>query len=1319
VNNGTLAGTTDSLQGGITNNGTVTFDQSTDGTYAGVLSGTGGLEKNGNGTVTLSGTNTYAGGTTVNNGTLAGTTTSLQGGITNNGTVTFDQATDGTYFGNISGTGSLEKNGSGTVTLSGTNTYSGGTTVNNGTLAGTTDSLQGAITNNGTVRFDQSTDGTYAGIMSGSGSFEKNGSGTVTLSGTNTYAGGTTLNAGGMNVSGSLTSAVTINSGASLSGTGSVGAVTVNNGGRLISQASANGFVLGNTTIQGGGIFEWNVSNVSGFAGNDWSYINSNGSLNILADTSTPFVIEASTLNNSGFDPEAKKYEWNIASFSGGIQNFDRDAFSVDSTGMIGADGRFYVLEESNNLTLVYKTAAVWNSGTGNWSSAASWEDASLPEDTDNIEFVGAGGTSTNDDGYITTIDGLLFTSDVSGAYTLNGSALTISLEGIINESDEEHTIAMDLAFPTDQEINAANGALTLSGNISGAGALIKNGSETVTLSGTNTYSGGTTVNNGTLVGTTDSLQGGITNNGTVRFDQSTNGTYADALSGSGSLEKNGTGTVTLSGTNSYSGGTSVNNGTLEVASGNALGNGSLTLNGGELLVQSSGEMLANLGFGGNLTWNDGTIAFYDTGDSPEANDLKISVGGNVLNGGSGGQFDFSQVEALDSGTYTLLAYSGTTDFQVANFAASAGVGTTLNGTFSIENGSVLYTVAGATSTGTDIENNGGANTPVVSDYTINQSVITRDQENTVNSLIFEDDGKLAVEAGGKLEISSGKLTVSEGSNSTVSGGMLTASSTDLVKDGAGQLNLENEVDVTNDAKVEDGLLAIKGDGILKAKNLIVQSGGTLGGDGTAQADVQVFGTLATGNSPGTLNITGDLTLDAGSTTEIEIESLSNYDQTIATGNISLNGTLTATNWGNGSIQVGDKYDVFQSTGGTITGEFDTYNAPTNLRIRLLNDGSVASLRFAPETYTLMAQTQNQFNVAKALDSFIPATSGDTMTVSTALDELTAAEYPAAFHQVMPYFHESISDILLDQSFHQTERTQQRLSMNRARGLGATGSGWRTWAQVNFDSMTASAFDATPGYDNERDGFQVGADFTASSDFQFGFFAGRDQNKVDYSPGSSLRTESMQFGAYASLSDSSSGFYIDAILTSGFVDLDTRRSISFTTIDRSAAGETDSAQFSAALSVGRDFKFGNFTFGPHAGFELSHLNIDGFAESGADSLNLGLEDQTVKSLTSEIGGHLSYRMQLTESLTLVPELRVSLNNELTDSGRTIQASLEGGEGAAFDYVPVGRDRNGVSTSLGFSALRGDDWSASVHWNTNSIERDAKSDSISISLNRKF
>ena len=196
VSAGSLTGTTTSLQGNIIDNANVTFNQATNGTYAGVLSGAGNLTLNGTGTVTLSGANTYSGGTTVSAGILQGDTTSLQGDIVNNASVTFNQMFSGTYAGNMSGTGSLTKSGTGTVILSGVNTYSGGTTVAAGTLQGDTTSLQGDIVNNGNVTFSQSFDGTYAGVLSGTGNLTKSGTGTMTLSGANTYSGGTTVSAG-------------------------------------------------------------------------------------------------------------------------------------------------------------------------------------------------------------------------------------------------------------------------------------------------------------------------------------------------------------------------------------------------------------------------------------------------------------------------------------------------------------------------------------------------------------------------------------------------------------------------------------------------------------------------------------------------------------------------------------------------------------------------------------------------------------------------------------------------------------------------------------------------------------------------------------------------------------------------------------------------------------------------------------------------------------------------------------------------------------------------------------------------------------------
>ena len=105
------------------------------------------------------------------------------------------------------------------------------------------------------------------------------------------------------------------------------------------------------------------------------------------------------------------------------------------------------------------------------------------------------------------------------------------------------------------------NGALTLnqsfsglfSGNISGTGSFFKAGAGTVILDGNNSYTGGTTISGGALMGTTSSLQGNIVNNGQIIFSQNTNGTFTGAVSGTGSFFKTGAGDSHASrGPNSY-----------------------------------------------------------------------------------------------------------------------------------------------------------------------------------------------------------------------------------------------------------------------------------------------------------------------------------------------------------------------------------------------------------------------------------------------------------------------------------------------------------------------------------------------------------------------------------------------------------------------------------------------------------------------------------------------------------------------------------------------------------------------------------------------
>ena len=245
VTAGTLRGNAISLRGNIANSAVVEFNQTSDGNYTGVISGTGQLKKLGAAVLTLTGANTYTGLTTVSAGTLAGNTTSLRGAIANSAIVEFNQTSNGNYTGVISGTGQLSKIGTGVLILTGANTYTGLTTVTAGTLRGNTTSLRGAIANSAIVEFNQATNGTYAGVISGTGQLSKIGTGTVSLSGESSYKGSTGINAGALFIEGNqsnATGAVSVALGATLGGKGTVGGpTTIRSDGNHRIGASATG----------------------------------------------------------------------------------------------------------------------------------------------------------------------------------------------------------------------------------------------------------------------------------------------------------------------------------------------------------------------------------------------------------------------------------------------------------------------------------------------------------------------------------------------------------------------------------------------------------------------------------------------------------------------------------------------------------------------------------------------------------------------------------------------------------------------------------------------------------------------------------------------------------------------------------------------------------------------------------------------------------------------------------------------------------------------------------------------------------------------
>ncbi|EBX7348567.1 hypothetical protein DSQ68_24025, partial [Salmonella enterica subsp. enterica serovar Livingstone] len=144
----------------------------------------------------LSGANSYSGGTLISDGTLVASNVEAlgTGDVTNDAVLELN--TGGDFDNAISGSGQVVKSGDGTLTLSGSNTYRGGTTISGGTLlASNVEALgTGDVTDNAVLELN--TGGDFDNAISGSGQVVKSGDETLTLSGSNTYTGGTLISGG-------------------------------------------------------------------------------------------------------------------------------------------------------------------------------------------------------------------------------------------------------------------------------------------------------------------------------------------------------------------------------------------------------------------------------------------------------------------------------------------------------------------------------------------------------------------------------------------------------------------------------------------------------------------------------------------------------------------------------------------------------------------------------------------------------------------------------------------------------------------------------------------------------------------------------------------------------------------------------------------------------------------------------------------------------------------------------------------------------------------------------------------------------------------
>jgi autotransporter-associated beta strand protein len=560
-----------------TANSAITLGSNVTATIDTRIAGSGGISVQGSGTLILGGDNTYTGGTAIGSGSTlqvgnGGTSGSIVGNVANDGTLVFKRADTITFGGEVSGTGALRQDGSGTLILTGNNTYTGGTTIASGSTlqignGGTTGAIVGNVVNDGALIFNRADTIAFGGAISGGGKLTQEGNGTLVLSGANSYSGGTSVQSG----------TVSISSDDNL-GSGNL----LLDGGTL--QTTATFASNRRTTLGGrGGTFNTNSGTNFTFGGT----LDGAGALT---------KIGGGTLTLSG-----------VNTYSGGTR-LNAGTVSISSDSNLGALSGGVTFNGGTLQT----TADLTSSRAMTLEGAGTFETANGSTFHVRSGISGAGALNKSGDGRLIL--------SAANAYTGGTNVLSGALQ--LGDCGTTGSIVGDVRVDGALVVSRSDG-FTFGGAVSGGGSVVKDCSGTTILSGINTYTGGTQINAGTLQGDSRSLQGEIVNNSSLIFDQASDGAFSGTLFGLGSMIKRGSGALSLTGNHGMLGSTTIESGALSLdgsiagavgvmRDGTFNANGvigdSLVVEGRVNVVSSASDELGALGVRGDATFRPDSV---------------------------------------------------------------------------------------------------------------------------------------------------------------------------------------------------------------------------------------------------------------------------------------------------------------------------------------------------------------------------------------------------------------------------------------------------------------------------------------------------------------------------------------------------------------------------------------------------------------------------------------------------------------------------------------------------------------------------------------
>jgi outer membrane autotransporter protein len=864
------------------------------------------------------------------------------------------------------------------------------------------------------------------------------------------------------------------------------------------------------------------------------------------------------------------------------------------------------------------------------------------------------------------------------------------------------------------------------SGGISNSGTITTDFSRAISVAGVSIFSGGI-ANSGTIaagpfgagigINTVSTFTGGIGNSGTITSTiegifVSAVSTFAGGITNSGTISSTARTAIAVKNNSVVTGGIS-NSGMISAGiTGIALVltstfSGGIT-NSGTISAAGSGVQVLQIStFAGGIS-NSGTVVSQNVEAISVATVSNFS--GGITNTGSiaaptSRAVNIFHVSTFTGGVINSGTISGLTGILVRGGATFSGA-IVNSGNISGSNGAIDVSAApnamtvnqsGGTVTGA-IKLSPFADVLNVSGGAINGNIVGQGVSNTVNFALgnatFIYDSPFSITGVNQINVNSG-LVILNGSNSATN-----------VAVNAGTLEV-------GDASHLSAMLTA-------TNGINVAAGGTLSGHGTVVGNIGIpsGATLAPGGSIGTLNVTGNLSLAAGSFYQVEVNAAGAGSKTIATGTAAIAGGTVEVIEQPGTYPLTSKYTILTANGGvngTFTNAVSDFAFLTPVLSYDANDVFLTLSRNAT-FFQNLAQTSNQRSVGAALD----ASPLGSAIVAPVLFQ-TAAGARQAYDALSGEVHGSVQSEILDDSLYVRQAILGRLRQagfshapdvmaalgfagpvtvagsGESPALGyASASGFPAKAppaaaptfgsDVAFWSQGVGASGHIDGDGNAASARRDLAGFFTGFDARFGEFAriglagGYTHSSLSVDArASSAGIDTAHLGAYAV--GSVGAFNLRAGATYGFHTIDTSRTIAFPGFLDSARAHYDGGTGQVFGEVGYGVALGRIAAEPFAGLAWVHLSTGGFAETGGiAALNgSGSKDDVGYST---LGARMATSFLLPNGMALIPRASAAWQHAFNDIAPTAALAFQNtGAGFSITGVPLARDAALVETGL--------------------------------------